>query len=172
RTPLAVIRSAGENLADGVVAESEQVRRYGSLIGTEGRRLSEMVERIMEFAGIGSARAARVESAVDVQRLIGEAVDAASLDAGERGVPLIVNASSAAGPLPPVLGDFDALRSAVQNVIGNAVKYSPSGSRVQIDATRTNDRLVISVRDRGIGIDSDDLPHIFKPFYRGRRAVA
>ena len=54
RTPLAVIRSAGENLADGVVADGAQVKRYGSLIQTEGRRLGDMVERVMEFAGISS----------------------------------------------------------------------------------------------------------------------
>src|SRR5207245_11253829 len=54
RTPLAVICSAGENLADGVVAESQQVKRYGSLIGTEGRRIGDMVERVLQFAGISS----------------------------------------------------------------------------------------------------------------------
>ena len=54
RTPLAVICSAGENLADGVVADAPQVRRYGALIETEGRRLGDMVERVMAFAGISS----------------------------------------------------------------------------------------------------------------------
>ena len=59
RTPLAVICSAGENLADGVIADSVQVKRYGALIQTEGRRLGDMVERVMEFAGISSGTAVR-----------------------------------------------------------------------------------------------------------------
>ena len=57
RTPLAVIRSAAENLADGVVSEPKQVRRYGEVITAEGRRLTQMVEQIMEFAGFASGRA-------------------------------------------------------------------------------------------------------------------
>src|SRR5207247_8670753 len=52
RTPLAVICSAGDNLADGVVADGPQVTRYVTLLQTEGRRLSDMVERVLEFAGI------------------------------------------------------------------------------------------------------------------------
>ena len=68
RTPLAVICSAGENLADGVVADGEQVKRYGSLIETEGRRLGDMVERVMEFAGISAGTAMRARADVDVAK--------------------------------------------------------------------------------------------------------
>ena len=57
RTPLAVIRSAAENLADGVVHDEAQIRRYGELMRTEGRRLTDMVEQILEFAGIQSGPA-------------------------------------------------------------------------------------------------------------------
>ena len=56
RTPLAVIRSAGDNLADGVVRDDEQIRKYGDLVRNEGRRLTEMVEQILEFAGIQSGQ--------------------------------------------------------------------------------------------------------------------
>jgi len=70
-----------------------------------------------------------------------------------------------------VTGDADALRCAVQNIVANAVKYSPNGAAVDI-TTHAQDGIVqIRVADRGLGIDAADLPHIFKPFYRGRRAV-
>ena len=70
-----------------------------------------------------------------------------------------------------MIGDGDALRSAVQNVVANAVKYSPRGATVDV-ATEIRDSTVrIRVADRGLGIDAEDLPHIFKPFYRGRRAI-
>ena len=75
---------------------------------------------------------------------------------------------------PPIVGDRDALRSAVQNVIGNAVKYSARGGSVDVSAHLANGaarRVQITVADRGLGIDAADLPHVFKPFYRGRRAV-
>ena len=172
RTPLAVICSAGENLADGVVADDAQVKRYGSLIETEGRRLGDMVERVMEFAGISSGTPSRSRVDVDVARVVGEAVDGVKHDAHERGVTIAVDVGGAAnGHLPAVSGDPDAIRSAVQNIIGNAVKCSPDGATVDVAAAAQANGVRIRVADRGLGIDAADLPHIFKPFYRGRRAV-
>jgi signal transduction histidine kinase len=168
RTPLAVICSAGENLADGVIADSAQVRTYGSLIETEGRRLGDMVERVMEFAGIGSGVPMRFRPDVDASKVIADAVRGVSAEACDRGVTIAVHAN---GALPPVEGDADALRSALQNIVGNAVKYSPSGGAVDVTAHGHDGIVRICVADRGLGIDPADLPHIFKPFYRGRRAV-
>jgi signal transduction histidine kinase len=172
RTPLAVICSAGENLADGVVADGPQVKRYGALIETEGRRLGDMVERVMEFAGISTGTAMRARSGIDISKIVVEAAEAVRHEARDRGVTVNVHRH---GTLPPVVGDLDALRSAVQNIIGNAVKYSTSGGIVDISAQCQNGplppRVQIRVADRGLGIDAADLPHVFKPFYRGRRAV-
>jgi signal transduction histidine kinase len=169
RTPLAVICSAGENLADGVVAEGEQVKRYGSLVETEGRRLGDMVERVLLFAGIGAGVRIAARGDVDVAQVIAEAVHGVAADARDRGVTVAVRP---AGALPPLRGDADALRSAVQNIIGNAVKYSQSGASVEVTTELVNGSVLrIRVADRGIGIDAGDLAHIFQPFYRGRRAV-
>jgi signal transduction histidine kinase len=167
RTPLAVICSAGENLADGVVSDPAQIKRYGSLVETEGRRLGAMVERVLDFAGISSGNGLS-RGDVNVASVIADAVRGVDADARDRGVTIAVHDV----PDPPhVTGDADALRSAVQNVVGNAVKYSPRGASVDV-ATETHDSTVrIRVADRGLGIDAEDLPHIFKPFYRGRRAI-
>jgi two-component system, OmpR family, sensor histidine kinase SenX3 len=168
RTPLAVICSAGENLADGVVAEATQVKRYGSLIETEGRRLGDMVERVMAFAGMSSGAQAPSHASVDVAQVIADAVEGVQHDARDRGVTIAVQSN---GALPPVAGDAEALRSAVQNVVGNAVKYSAGGATVEVASAVRGAQVEIRVVDRGIGIDGNDLPHIFKPFYRGRRAM-
>jgi signal transduction histidine kinase len=168
RTPLAVICSAGENLADGVVVEGLQVKRYGSLIETEGRRLADMVERVMAFAGMSAGVPVRARADVDVAGVIADAVAGVAADARERGVTLRVHPI---GTLPRVAGDVAALRSAVQNIIGNAVKYSADGASVDVAAAAQPSGVEIRIADRGLGIDADDLPHIFKPFFRGRRAV-
>jgi signal transduction histidine kinase len=168
RTPLAVICSAGENLADGVVADSEQVRTYGSLIETEGRRLGDMVERVMEFAGISSGASIRARAGVDVAGVVADAVQAVKDEARARDVTVNVRAH---GALPPLTADADALRSAVQNLVGNAVKYSATGGTVDVTAAAADGGVEVRVADRGLGIDAADLPHIFEPFYRGRRAV-
>jgi len=168
RTPLAVICSAGENLADGIVGDDPQVRRYGSLIQSEGRRLRDMVERVLEFAGITSGAPPRPFSDVDLARVIADVVGAIDADARDRGVAIHVHTN---GSLPAVTGDADALRSAVQNVVGNAVKYSAPGSTVDVSAAVQGSTVQIRVVDRGLGIHADDLPYVFKPFHRGRRAV-
>jgi signal transduction histidine kinase len=168
RTPLAVICSAGENLADGVVADAPQVKRYGALIETEGRRLRDMVERVMEFAGITSGTFSRAKTEVDLSAVIADAVGSVAADAAARGVTIAVRAG---GTLPPVLGDADALRSAVQNLVGNAIKYSPDRATIEVSAEGIGSSVRIRVADRGIGIGPEELPHIFKPFYRGRRAM-
>ena len=168
RTPLAVIRSAGENLSDGVVSDPTQVRRYGAMVESEGRRLSDMVERVMLFAGIGSGVRSRPVAAVELNDIVSDAVSGCEVDARERGVQIVVES----GTLPTVAGDAEALRSAVQNVIGNAIKYSAAGASVRVSTDVVSGAIVrVQVADRGIGIDPDDLPLVFKPFYRGRRAL-
>ena len=108
RTPLAVICSAGENLADGVVADPAQVKRYGTLIGTEGRRLGDMVERVLQFAGISSGARTRARAEVDLGRVIADAVDGAGADARERGVTVAVHAAA-----PAAAGDGRRRRAAL-----------------------------------------------------------
>jgi signal transduction histidine kinase len=168
RTPLAVICSAGENLADGVVAEAAQVKSYGALIETEGRRLGDMVERVMQFAGISSGTPIRWRRDIDVRAIVAAAVAGVKADALDRGVTVAVHPE---GALPAVDGDPDALASALQNIVGNAVKYSPRDATVDVTTRAHDGRVQIRVADRGLGIDAADLPHLFKPFFRGRRAV-
>jgi signal transduction histidine kinase len=168
RTPLTVIQSAGENLADGVVGDGEQVRRYGTLIRTEGRRLTDMVERVLEFAGIHNGVLPRPAANVNITEVVDDAIDLVDRDADERAIQI---ERSGARTVPPVRGDAVALRSCIQNVIDNAIKYCRPESTVEIDLSADERTVRIIVRDRGIGIDPSDLPHVFKPFFRGRRAV-
>jgi signal transduction histidine kinase len=169
RTPLAVIRSAGENLADGIVAGDEHVKKYGALIESEGRRLTDMVERVMEFAGITAGGAqVRGSADIDLARAVADAVGRLESEARDRGVRVVVHPN---GTLPPCTGDPEAIRSALQNVVGNAIKYSPEGATVDVETRADDGRVRITVIDRGIGIDAEDLPHVFKPFFRGRRAA-
>jgi signal transduction histidine kinase len=122
----------------------------------------------MEFAGIASGASTAAHVEVDVSSVIYDAVHGLESDARDRGVAIEVHPSAS---LPPVAADREALRSAIQNIVGNAVKYSPAGATVDVGAEAHDGHVRVSVSDHGLGIDAEDLPHIFKAFFRGRRAL-
>jgi len=169
RTPLAVIRSAGENLADGVVHDEAGVRKYGGLIRAEGRRLSEMVEQILEFAGIQSGQRGFARRPVALAPLIADVLSTsqALIESARIHVELDLPPD-----LPPVAGDESALRRVFQNLIGNAIKYGASGEWIGVRARRTGNEVAVTVSDRGIGIGPAEQSKIFEPFYRAPDVVA
>lgn len=164
-TPLTAIRSAGQNLADGVVADPQQVRRYGSLIEREGRRLTDLVGQVLELAGIQSGRRVYQVRAEDVETLVEGALEDCRVLLDEKNVRV---EREIPPDLPPVLADGAALRRALRNLIENAVRHGGAVSWVGLQARGAKDGVEITVADRGPGIRNEDLPHLFKPFYRGR----
>ena len=173
RTPVAVIKSAAENLSQGVVGNPERVKRYGKMIEAEARRLGEMVERVLQYAGIESGLGYGARSPLSPTEIIESAVDSALPLLG----PDVVNVQrDVPESLPPVLGDAAALRSVIQNLFMNAVKYGGSDRWVGIKAEQVRDgragRVRITVSDHGPGIPDNELPRIFDPFYRGDEAMS
>ena len=169
RTPLAVIRSAAENLADGVIKDEDQIRKYGDLVRNEGRRLTEMVEQILEFAGIESGQRAFVLRPVALAPMLRDIVE--SSEALIRAAGIEVEYTIDAG-LPPVLGDESSLRRVFENLIANAIKYGESGRWIGVRARRVGRDVSISIADRGIGIASAEQSRIFEPFYRAPEVIA
>jgi signal transduction histidine kinase len=173
RTPVAVIRSAAENLSHGVVDGGDRVKRYGNLLETEARRLGEMVERVLQYAGIEAGLAAGARVSLAPSEIIEGAIESSlpMLDPEQ-----ITVEREYAPNLPTVLGDGIALRSAVQNLIANAAKYGGRdrwiGIKTEQAQHRRRSEVRITVSDHGPGIPAAELPHIFDPFYRGADAVA
>lgn len=168
RTPLAVIYSAGENLADGLARDPGKTVSYGELIKGEGRKLSAMVEQILEFAGANSGRHTYRMQPVSVSKLISDSITEARPMLDEQQIELETEIEP---HLPGLTADAEALSRAIRNLIANAVKYSGGSGWLRVTA-RNGDRLVrISVEDRGIGISKADLRLIFEPFYRSKEVV-
>jgi signal transduction histidine kinase len=172
-TPLAVIRSAADNLADGLVEGRPQVGKYGDLIRRESRGLSEMVRQTLDYASLEHQGRRYDFRPLDAAEVIRQALEACGFALRESGLEV---AESIAPDLPPVTGDAGALTTCVRNLLTNALKYGRDGGRIEIAARKSgSDRhaaVEIEVADRGPGIDPADLPRIFDPFYRGREAAA
>jgi signal transduction histidine kinase len=171
RTPLAVIRSAAENLADGVVSDSAQVQQYGALIREEDRKLSEMVGQVLAFAAEQSRYRKYEARAFDVVAGVENALAAAR--------PVLKSSSAKVekqfdAGLPMVCADISAFCRCVENLISNAARYGGRnpwiGVRVRLARAPGGREVQIQVQDHGQGIHPDDLPFLFEPFYRGKAA--
>ena len=170
RTPLAVIRSAAENIADGVVGGKEQLARYGSVIINQSRQITDLVNEILLFASTRNKKNRYTLRPLQASEIIDLAMENTAELVREAG--FVVERRVEPG-LPSIIGDLSALSQCVQNLIGNAIKYSGQTRwicvRACIDETKIphgSREIQISVQDRGIGIDKSELPHIFEPFYR------
>jgi signal transduction histidine kinase len=168
RTPLAVICSAGENLADGVVSDHAQAREYGAVVRNQGRRLTEMVEQVLDFAGMQSGRRSYNLRPTDVEEAIEHALEPFEMQIRSGGIAMERRIQVGT---PLVLADRSALIRVIQNLISNALKYGQPGNWIGIHVTSTTGTVSIAVQDRGAGISPVDLPHIFEPFYRGRAVI-
>jgi len=173
RTPLAVICSAAENLADGVIDSRDQIKRYGGLIRDEGRRLTGMVEQVLEFAGAQSGRKNYELRTTELTQVIEDAITACHLQLAEGDFEI---ERKIAAHLPTVKADAAALSRAIQNLLSNAMKYSGDSRWIGLSAelvkTAAGEEVQIRVSDRGLGIAPSEQERVFEPFYRGKEAQA
>ncbi len=168
-TPLAAIRSAGQNLADGIVTDTERVRRYGHLIEKEGDRLTALVSQVLDFAGIESGSRAYAAEPLSVATVVDEVLRDHRLVLDQAG--MTVERDVPAG-LPEVQGDATALRRALSNLVANAAKFAAPGRWIAVRASARPDGggVVLRVEDRGPGIPREERERVFEPFYRGPAA--
>lgn len=170
RTPVSAIGMLSRNQADGLVTGVDKVKQYGELINQQSRRLNDMVEQTLQYAGIQSRLRRPAKSEIDLHRVIQEAVDVRREELARGGFTI----EMALDPdLPPLAGDANLLRTAVDNLLSNAQKYGDGGHWIRVTAKydAREKEVQISVEDRGAGIDPADQPEIFEPFARGQAAI-
>ncbi len=167
RTPLAVIRSLSQNMSDGLVHADEQIRNYGTALEAEERRLSRMVEQVLDFAqprpGLDPTSFRRVDPQTIVEHALADSE--ALLERCSTRTEITVPAE-----LPEVLADPDTLSRAVRNLIDTAAKSGGSvgwvGMGLSAGDGEQGPEVLITVSDHGPGIDRGDRAHLFEPFFR------
>jgi signal transduction histidine kinase len=168
RTPLTVIRLAADNLTNGMVENSQQAHTYGEIIGTHASELSNMVEETLAFARVQSKDFLPDSTLISPAEVVAASLANCSraLEDARMKVELDI-----APNLPLVDVDVRLMSRCLENLILNATKYAASGRWMGVRIRTVNRaegaRVQILVEDRGPGISSLDLPHIFEPFYRG-----
>jgi len=164
RTPLASIRVFGELMRRGRVNNPEKITEYGSYIETESRRLSQLINNILDFSRIESGEKIYSFEALDLEEVLTGALATFTVRARDRGIEFEYEGPDE--PLPELQMDANAMDRAIANLLDNAVKYSKDGSTIKTRLTRTGDEVVLSVIDHGIGIPADEHERIFERFHR------
>ncbi len=183
RTPLTAIRGYAETLATGLGSDPERARKFAEIIWRHSERLSRLVDDLLALSDLELGRAPLQRVPVALLPVVEGAVEVVRGKAAERGIALALNVSA---DLPEVVGDRDRLEQLLVNLLDNAVKYTPPGGRVTVEAefasmpeaaavppppARRGERCVaLRVRDTGIGIPRRDLPRVTERFFRVDRA--
>ena len=165
RTPLTVLQGYLEALADGVFQASDETWAKLTL---ETDRLGRLAEELQELSRAQAGQLAISLSPVSVGDAVRTAASRLERAFADKGLSLDVSTPPG---LPNVLADSERLVQVLSSLLSNALRYTPEG-KVGITARRLGDGVEISVRDSGIGIEAEHLPHVFERFYRVDRSRA
>ena len=163
KTPLASIRLYLETLQRRSLSEEQRQQFYGIMLADSDRLLA-TVEQVLKAGEVGQRTQNQVQAEVDMHTLVQDSVETTRLRNHLSTDAFTFECASA--PLL-VRGNPDDLQTAVQNILNNAVKYSPNGVKAKVRLSVESDAwIVLSVSDEGIGIPSAHLKRVFKRFYR------
>ena len=164
RTPLASIRVFAEFLRLGRASTPEKAREYGEYIEAESRRLSRLIDNILDFARIESGRKSYAFTQADLRDTVAATLRTFEIRLRHEG--FVIAFEEPETPLPSLRFDPDAIGQALHNLLDNAVKYSGGRKEVTVRLRRDGDAAVIEVRDHGIGIAPEEQQRIFDRFHR------
>ncbi|MCA9257419.1 MAG: HAMP domain-containing protein, partial [Phycisphaerales bacterium] len=161
RTPLTALRGAAE-VALGPNVSDERRRETLEESLEEFDRLSRLTDDLLLLAQADAGRAINRCEPVAINEAIGDVLELFSAVADEKRITIN------AGEIPPIeiLADRERLRQVLCNLMDNAIKFTPAGGRIDVDASRREARVMIRIADTGVGIDEERLPHVFDRFYR------
>jgi len=157
RSPLARLR-----LASGLARKPATSAGALDRIDREVERLDAMIGQILRFSRLGSGPAPAGEP-IELADLVEECVEDAGIEAEVDGKSVRLQLAAS----PWVVGDRTQLRSAIENVLRNAVRFTPPGAALEVALAADGAVATLEVRDRGPGVSETDLPRLFEPFFRG-----
>ena len=165
KTPLAAIRLLSDSILQTEHMDPATTREFVADIGAEAERLSRITEDLLRLTRLDSGV---LEKPVEVEVLpvLEQVMRMMSLIAQEKGTELTYRSEGTC----TVLSSRDEIHQIIYNLTDNAVKYSPSGSTVQVSLFREAGQVVLTVEDNGAGIPEEDLPRLFERFYRVDKA--
>lgn len=164
KTPAAAIQAAAETLSTVLDEDPSAVPRFAQQLQRESLRLSRIVADLLDLSRLESG--SQPSEPVRLDAVIREECSRSADLVKDAGITLTINA----GAVPPVLGSPRDLALLVRNLVDNAIRYTKSGGSIVAAVDTSDDQVIVTVRDTGIGIASRELPRVFERFYRVDRA--
>jgi two-component system phosphate regulon sensor histidine kinase PhoR len=163
RTPLTAIQGFAETLLGGALEDPVNRRRFVEIIREHATRLARLTEDLLKLSRIEAGQLKLEFRPVSVSQLVESCVETAQLKAVPKQLALQVRLPEG---LPPVRGDANSLQEVLQNLLDNALQYTPAGGKIEVSASCSDGRVVVTVADTGIGIPQAEQERIFERFYR------
>lgn len=167
RTPLTSIRVRVEALNDGVLDDPETQQRYYESILNDVLALNVLFDDMLELAQLDRVEMVLDKSPDSLSELIHECLERFQTLCEEQGVQLSAHVDPDVDPVPLNAAKINRV---LDNLLSNALRYTPPGGQITVDAKRTGDRVTVTVEDSGSGFSEDDIPRLFEQFYRGEQA--
>ena len=165
RTPLTAINGWAETIMNEELHEPQAVKKGMGIIVSEARRLTNMVEELLEFSRISDGRFTLSVEPLDLKAELEDAVYTYREFFRRDGIQL--NYADGPEEMIPVTGDPERLRQVFCNLLDNAAKHGGAGKQIDVDILQEGDRARITIRDHGPGIPEDELPFVKNKFYKG-----
>ncbi len=166
KTPLTSIQGFSQAISDGTAATERERQQAAEVIFSEASRLDRMVNDLLDLARLEGGTMKLERAPVDLGALLDLVIDKFTPQANQAQVLLIAKINQ----LPLVIGDGDRLAQVFTNLIDNAIKFTPGGGQIVIQADPIGDQVRIAVRDSGIGIPEEELSRIFERFYQADKS--
>jgi two-component system phosphate regulon sensor histidine kinase PhoR len=163
KTPLTAIQGFAETLLGGAIDDKDHRTRFLEIIREQAWRLARLTDDLLKLSRIEAGRLELEWRPVSVRGVVNGCIETVHLKAEQKGIEV---SASVPDDLPPVRGDNAQVSEVLQNLLDNAVQYTPQGGHVELSAALNNGNVTFTVSDSGIGIPESDLERIFERFYR------
>jgi two-component system, OmpR family, phosphate regulon sensor histidine kinase PhoR len=163
KTPLTAIQGFAETLLAGAMDDPQNRIRFLEIILEHSRRLARLTNDLLELSKMDADRLDLELGRLSVAQFVESCVETTQRAAAEKDLRISVNLQK---PVPDIVADRRRLAEVLQNLLDNAIQYTPSGGQIMVSASSDGGEVTFTVSDTGIGIPQVDQPRIFERFYR------
>jgi len=167
RTPITTVKTYSETIMESEDLPPETMKNFLNVISSEADRMARLVNDLLTLSRLDYDKSDIPKEPFDLTALLTDITNKLSFEAEGKNHAMSL---SFAGKIKPFYGNKDRIEQVITNIITNAIKYTPEGGTIKVSAGCVYDKIYIKVKDNGIGIPKDDVPHIFDRFYRVDKA--